>query len=137
MCLKISEDHPKRLTAEEDILVFKTLNVKDNSPFYGMEYKPGETYTAEMVVVRWKSRAKGRGVRRGQVEQGLHAYVDHPSNTKNYHYVSDKVVGMMIPKGGHYYIGATGDIVSDILVAGNLEHIPGDPKYDAVQRLFR
>lgn len=124
----ISKNKPEQLIAEEDIIVYKIVNVYfDNkilSYFNDFPYNLGEVYNDNSITLRhFKDYYNDFYF----INQGFHSYnykleigtepflrknvIYDKSNSR---YYGDNVFGMfcIIPKGAECYINEVGDIVS-------------------------
>ena len=118
MCLFIAS---KRTRAEQDILVYKCLDICGKGYCTPFQYMPIEFNSG--VKELWMPKAEmkresdgGRWV----VNRGFHAYRDM---YKAFHIANDfvryngtSVYYALIPKGSDYYIGGDEDIVSTELI---------------------
>ena len=122
MCLYTKQRHPK--VAEKDIVVYKVLDQRMGSPYYGLLYPLNEKRTSILKNYDWKWEEAGHKVY--DVEEGLHAYTKRMAAYVKRHYLnrcdSEKdfttysVYKAIIPKGAKYYIGLDNDIASDALI---------------------
>lgn len=114
MCLKIKKGEVEK-TATEDIVVYKIINMHNNSLYQGFQYKPNRLY-------RLRKKLK---VKRNEIYEGFHSYnclVKVRDNILET-FLNPKVVKFVIPKGAKYYLGRDNDIVSTSIRSGNLKNI--------------
>lgn len=127
----ISNNKPNRLVAEEDITVYKVVQIslddKILSYFNDFPYKIGEIYNTTIVIKHYKDDYSADCSDFYFIEQGFHSYNYHLKigldpflNTPNAYdkngtrYYGDDIYGMLciIPKGAEYYVNEFGDVVS-------------------------
>ena len=93
--VKPSDKAVKALTAAEDIVCYKCLNVSDTgliSAMRGIPYEIGVTYRKNKMPASTRLRTFG--------SEGFHAYISH----SKYFPESSIVVECIIPKGTRYYV---------------------------------
>ena len=102
-------------TSTKPITVWKVM-VENHSVFRGTPYKPN--------VVRTAPRMRKDAKEGSTVYIGLHAYRTKARAVETADMPIRRIVKMTIPVGAHYYLGSTGDIVSDTLETGTLKTVP-------------
>lgn len=111
MCLYVAS---KRLTAKEDMTVYKVISRGGVPPFFCFRYERGKTYKTSMrkkPVALWTQKSLLRDY---VVDQGFHACVKRSDAVAMFEGFYGMVVRpFIIPKGAHYYLGSDGSIVSD------------------------
>lgn len=123
----ISNNKPNRLVAEEDITVYKVVQIalddKILSYFNDFPYKLGEIYNTTIAIKHYKDDY----IDFYFIEQGFHSYNYHleiginpvtafpiTNDQNGTSYYGDDIYGMLciIPKGAEYYVNEFGDVVS-------------------------
>lgn len=126
MCLTISSQHPWIYRAGYDILVYKRLieGIYDwVSPYRGMPYILDTTHEVSKLRPR-----------RGNVYEGLHAYIAATTPT-NY---GQRVFRAIIPKGALFIVGGAGDVVSTQLrVLSKPPEVVGKARFAAHKQVRR
>lgn len=113
MCLYIKYGDVTPRIAEEDITIYKILQVRFHnrkiqlvSPYYEMEYKIGRTY---------KTKMKSNPYDSNEINEGFHSFIRYSKalrETLNVAY-PNIIVNGIIPKGSQYFLGINEDIVSN------------------------
>ena len=102
---KVMQDRQTRepRVAKRALLVYKVLTTwTRESPFRRFHYAPGVEYSEDMVP------------RCTTVDVGLHAFRSK-ARANNFRDGGERVYRAYVPKGATYYLGDSGDIVSDRL----------------------
>lgn len=126
MCLIVSVKHPFRMIATENMVVYKVINVDNKSSMMGFHYTENKGYMCSFGI----NKEVSDGV--GYVREGFHSWWDPMVAEFNCSRIPDPVYGVLgptklvkfiVPKGAHYYLGNNRDMVSDMIVSGDLGSI--------------
>ena len=119
MCLDIkSGPH----VAEKDILAWKVIYHTNASYWQYFDYTPNTAYKKIALKIR-------NNIISAYIFAGYHAFRSRKAARLNLHYMNlhygsdrrTKIVKFIIPKGAKYFIGFDNDIVSNLIVSGDLK----------------
>lgn len=130
MTLSTFESEPT--TTTEPMVVYKIIGVDNRSQWHDFQYEPNQTYRIDggLKIDNQEELEEFNDPPPAIISRGFHAYTVNGAITRVWHgclaRCMSKMVAFTIPCGSKVFHGQYGDIVSDCIVAGDLNAISDD-----------
>lgn len=124
MCLYTKHNANVAYITPIDIIVYKVIEKNNASHHKGFLYQHNTRYELGKPLIFKRLTFSQNFNYCHTVDVGFHAYINFKTAKKYAKNYSSKIVKFIIPTGSEIALGLNDDIVSNKIIAGDLEDIP-------------